>query len=224
MRLVPDKKNPNKNNGVAIGARNSTNKKHELIASSNASSTASSKKTTVTLAIDDSIVKELRKEAERDRSSVNSRVNSILEKYVSFYKYVELLGSVIIPQTQYQQMLEIMDEAKLTEIMKTYGNANVQSVFSNLGVAPTLSDLIRYHFTRTILWSGPYNAFNYYIDEEGYPCLVFEHKFGIKWSRIIAETVAEMIRVILGYPTQKKVFPSTCVVRIMDRDTGLDEK
>ena len=68
MRLVPDKKNPNKNNGVAIGARNSTNKKHELIASSNASSTASSKKTTVTLAIDDSIVKELRKEAERDRS------------------------------------------------------------------------------------------------------------------------------------------------------------
>jgi hypothetical protein len=121
-------------------------------------------------------------------------------------------------------MLEIMDEAKLTEIMKTYGNANVLSVFSNLGLPPTLSGLIKYHFTRSILWSGPYNAFNYYIDNEGYPCLVFEHKFGIKWSRILAETASETIRLILGCPTEKKVMPSTLVIRIMDRNTGLDEK
>jgi hypothetical protein len=42
------------------------------------------------------------------------------------------------------------------------------------------------------------------MDKEGYPCLVFEHKFGIKWTRVMAETISEMIRLILGRPTERK--------------------
>lgn len=220
-----DKKTQIGSNSAGTNSHNPSDKKRKARRSDrDVASSASSKKTTITLALDDFIVKELRKEAERDKSSINSKVNSILEKYLGFYKYVELLHSVIIPQTQMQKMLEIMDEVKLTEIMKTYGNANVLSVFTNMGVSPTLTGLIKYHFSRSILWSGPYDAFNYYIDNEGYPCLVFEHKFGIKWSRILAETTSEMIRLILGCPIERKVMPSTLVIRIMDRDTGLDEK
>lgn len=222
-----DKKSQTYNNNIRdrTGSRNPSDKKHKARSDRDvAAASAYSKKTTITLALDDFILKELRKDAENDRTSINSKVNSILEKYVGFYKYVELLHSVIIPQTQFQQMLELMDEVKLTEIMKTYGNANVLSVFSNMGTSPTLSGLIKYHFTRSILWSGPYDAFNYYIDSEGYPCLVFEHKFGIKWSRIMAETLSETIRLILGCPTERRVMPSTVVIRIMDRDTGIDEK
>lgn len=162
------------------------------------------KKTTITLSLDEAIMKELRRDAEQDKSSLNSKVNFVLERYVSFYKYAELLGSVIIPQTQFRNMLDIMDEEQLTNIMKTSGNANVLSVFSNLGIAPDLNGLVKYCFRKFIRWSGAYDSVTAYIDNEGYPCLVFEHKFGIKWSRIMAETVSETIQSILEHPTQKR--------------------
>lgn len=181
------------------------------------------KKTTITLALDDMVLKAIRKDAELDRSSLNSKVNKILERYTDFYKYAELLGSVIIPQQQFRDMLEIMDEGELTSIMKAKGNANVLSVLTNLGIRPDLNSLNKYCFSRFIQWSGAYDSFNSYIDTEGYPCLVFEHKFGIKWSRIIADTICDTINLILQYPTEKKVMPSTVLIRVMERGLKLDD-
>lgn len=181
------------------------------------------KKTTITLALDERIIRDLRKDADLEGTSLNSKINTALDKYTSFYKYIDLLGGVVIPQRQYQSMLELMDEEKLTRVMKTDGNANVLSMFSNLGLTPTLAGMIKYCFNRFIRWSGAYNSFNYYLDKEGFPCLVFEHKFGIKWSRILGEAISETIQTILQYRTEKKVMPATVVIRIMERNIELNE-
>jgi hypothetical protein len=177
-----------------------------------------SKRTTITLALDNGIVKELRKQAELDRSSLNSKVNSVLEKYVGFYKHAELLDSVVIPQKQFQAMLDLMDETELTKILKADGSAAVLSILNFLGIPHTLDNMIEYCFSRVIRWSGAYNSFNYYVNKQGHTCLVFEHKFGIKWSRIMAEAHSSTIEAVLQYPTEKRVMPSTVVIRVMERD------
>jgi hypothetical protein len=187
-----------------------------------ASGSALVKKTTITLSIDSPVLKELRKEAEFQKSSLNSKINSALDKYVSFFRYTESMGAAIIPQTQFKEMLEIMDEAKLTLIMKTSGHANVTALVNLLGLPRDLSSLCKYCFDRFIKWSGAYDSFASYIDNEGYPCLVFEHKFGIKWSRIMAETLSETIHDILNFPTETRSLPSSVVVRVMERGQSLE--
>jgi hypothetical protein len=61
------------------------------------------------------------------------------------------------------------------------------------------------------------------LDNEGYPCLVFEHKFGIKWSRVIAESLSDLIQTILHYPTEKKEMPATVVIRVMEKNVELNK-
>ena len=48
-----------------------------------------SKKLTVTFAIDEKILNELRNDAEFNGISLNSKINNILTKYVTFYKHAE---------------------------------------------------------------------------------------------------------------------------------------
>lgn len=185
--------------------------------------TASTKRTTITLALDEMIVKELRKESEYHRTSLNARINSILEKYTEFYRFAELLDSVTLPQKQFQAMLELMDEARVIKILRDDGSAAVLSVLNNMGIPATLENVIKFCYNKIIRWSGAYTSFNYYIDRDGYPCLVFEHKFGMKWSKIMAEAHSGTIEAVLQYPSERKVMPSTVVIRVMNRDTGLQE-
>ena len=60
-------------------------------------SAKSFKKSNITLAIDTEIQNILKNIAEGEGLSMNSKINSILWKYTSFYKYIEQDGSMIIP-------------------------------------------------------------------------------------------------------------------------------
>jgi hypothetical protein len=59
--------------------------------------TKSIKKSNITLAVDTEVLNILKNISEGEGLSINSKINSILWKYISFYKYVEQDGSLIIP-------------------------------------------------------------------------------------------------------------------------------
>jgi len=77
-----------------------------------ASSSRKSKKSNITLAIDTEIVDMLKGMAEGEGLSINSKINSILWKYIIFYKYVDQDSSLIIPSRSVNFFIENIDEEK----------------------------------------------------------------------------------------------------------------
>jgi hypothetical protein len=77
-----------------------------------ASSSRKSKKSNITLAIDTEIVDMLKGMAESEGLSINSKINSILWKYIIFYKYVEQDGSLVIPSRSVKFFIENIDKEK----------------------------------------------------------------------------------------------------------------
>lgn len=176
------------------------------------------KKTTVSLAIDSNVLSSIKEEAKSQGTSLNSRINSILEKYVSFYKHTEELEPCIIAYNQFAKMLDLMDEEKLTEIIAIDGVAHALSALEHNRVPATMDMLIEYLFKTGIRYTGAYSSFHYYLNEDRQLCLVFGHKFGLKWSKIIATAISRIIELTLEYPLERKVLPYTVELKVLQKD------
>ena len=178
----------------------------------------SSKKVTVTFAIDEKILNELRNDAEFNGISLNSKVNSILTKYVTFYKHAEEMGCSIWPPSLFSALLELIDESKLVEVITNTGTDAVLSFFKHNNIPINKETLIKYGNQGIALWTGQYAFFSHYVDNEGYTCLVMDHKLGIRWSRILANMHIRFIEKLLQLPAKTITITSTTVVlRILDR-------
>jgi hypothetical protein len=177
-----------------------------------------SRKTTITLALNSEILAIMRGEAELEGSSLNSRINAVLEKYATFYKYMEMLESCIIPYNQFAKMLELMDEKALTEIITNDGNAHAMSALKQNKLPITLTTVIENIFKTGARYSGAYKSFHHYADTEGYECLVFDHKYGMKWSRIIATGFSRLIEMAVDARVKSEILPYTVTLRVMVRD------
>ena len=77
-----------------------------------ASSPRKIKKSNITLAIDTEIVDMQKGMAESEGLSINSKINSILWKYMIFYKYVDQDNSLVIPSRSVNFFIENIDEEK----------------------------------------------------------------------------------------------------------------
>jgi hypothetical protein len=73
------------------------------------------KKSNITLAIDTEIQIMLKNISEGEGLSINSKINSILWKYITFYKYVEQDSSLIVPSRSVHFFIENIDEDKWIE-------------------------------------------------------------------------------------------------------------
>ena len=87
--------------------RQSSNRNYETIYSSK-----KRKKSNITLSIDTEIANLLKDIAEGEGLSMNSKINSILWKYMTFYKYVEEDNSMIIPSRSVYFFIENISEEK----------------------------------------------------------------------------------------------------------------
>jgi len=77
-----------------------------------ASSSKNNKKSNITLAVDTDVIDTIKNISEGEGLSINSKINSILCKYTSFYKYVEQDSSLIIPSRSVKFFIENIDEEK----------------------------------------------------------------------------------------------------------------
>jgi hypothetical protein len=88
--------------------RSNSNRK----ASSSSSSSAKNKKSNITLAKDAEILDILKNMAESEGLSINSKINSVLWKYITFNKYVEQDCSLIIPSRSVNFFIQNIDQEK----------------------------------------------------------------------------------------------------------------
>ena len=186
--------------------------KHELASGRQ----KTSKKTTITLSIDTDILNSIKQDAEAKGLSINYRINAVLEKYEKFYKYMEMLESCIIPYNQFVKMLNLMDEEGLKNILANDGNSHAISALKQNRLPLTIDTLVEHIFKTGALYSGAYTSFHHYSDSGRGLCLVFDHKFGLKWARIIAASFARLIEMAVHLQAETEVLPYTVTIRLVN--------
>jgi hypothetical protein len=165
-----------------------------------APSAKSNKKSNITLSIDTEILNMVKNAAESEGLSVNSKINSVLWKYTTFYKYVEQDSSLIIPSRSVPFFIENIDEGKWIEEYSSMLEEIVPFFFLELKTAQTLENTLKVVFDRLLVYGGSYIGYSCQSDEDGNMNLVFRHKYGIKWSRILSAVYTRFIRKTLNRP------------------------
>ena len=165
-----------------------------------APSAKSIKKSNITLAIDTEALNALKNIAEGEGLSINSKINSILWKYVSFYKYVEQDGSLIIPSRSVNFFIENTDEEKWVQEYSDTLEEIVPFFFLELKIEQTLENTLKVVFDRLLAYGGSYKGYSCHVDNDGNLDLVFRHEYGIKWSRILSTVYTRFIQRTLKQP------------------------
>ena len=164
-----------------------------------ASSPRKIKKSNITLAIDTEIVDMLKGMAESEGLSINSKINSILWKYIIFYKYVDQDNSLVVPSRSVNFFLENIPEEKWIQEYSDTLDEIVPYFFLELKITQTLESTLKVVFDRLLLYGGSYNGYSCHPDNNGNLNLVFRHEYNIKWSRILSATYSRFVERTLGY-------------------------
>jgi hypothetical protein len=180
----------------------------------------SKRKTTVNLSIDTDTLEKLKAGAEsKEKTSLNSHINSILTKYVNFYWHAESIGCSIWPPEIFAAFLELMDQDNVIRILSRYGEEAVSSFFYNNNLPVTKNNLIKYALGGIGIWTGQYSFIQHYQDNEGYTVVILNHKFGPKWSDILGKLHCHWTERLLNCPVQLLNLSSTTVIfRILQKD------
>jgi hypothetical protein len=183
-----------------------------------APSAKSNKKSNITLAIDREIQSALKNISEAEGLSVNSKVNSILWKYISFYKHVEQDRSLIVPSRSVNFFLENIDEDKWIKEYSDMLDEINPFYFLELKAAKTLENTLKVVFDRLLAYGGSYKEYSCHLDEDGNMNLVFLHEYGMKWSRILSTVYTRFIQRTLNQPAYPlKLAQTWFAIRLSER-------
>jgi hypothetical protein len=169
--------------------------------SKNAHSSTSekTKKSTITLSLDTEILDVLKNMAESEGLSINSKINSILWKHITFNKYVEQDCSLIIPSRSVNFFIANIDEEKWIQEYSDTLEEIVPFFFLELKTTQTLENTLKVVFDRLLLYGGSYKGYSSHEDNSGNLNLVFRHEYNIKWSRILSAAYSRFIEKTLGH-------------------------
>lgn len=176
------------------------------------------KKTTVNLFIDEGVIDDLKEESKAKGISLNAKINMILAKYANFYRRAEEIDALFISPRQWIVFLEMLDENKTAEIMKSDGHGAIIAYFKHNKIPITKENLIKYFFQDLALWTGMCTNFRQYLDQQRYRHLIFDHAFNLKWSRIASNVFSDLMRVTLNVSTEVSILPNTFEIKIMERE------
>jgi hypothetical protein len=198
--------------------RQSSNRNYKTIYSSK-----KRKKSNITLSIDSEIANVLKDIAESEGLSMNSKINSILWKYISFYKYIEQDGSMIIPSRSVNFFIENISEEKWIQEYSDTLEEIVPFFFLELKTPQTLENTLKVVFDRLLAYGGSYKGYSCRSDKDGNMNLVFQHEYGIKWSRILSAVYTWFIQKTLNQPAYPLNIAETWfAIRLSERTEKLD--
>jgi hypothetical protein len=174
---------------------------------------------TITFAINEDIIKEIKKEAEFEGITLSAKVTAILTRHIVLYRFGKDVKSIIVNGRTFQTIIEQIDENILSEDFTNNAIDYISTFFRAKNIPFTLENLIKYSFEGPGLRGGIYRHFHRYRDNSGLLTLVFRHNFGIKWSRVLSKGLSYQIKVMLNTNTTSEVLPSSVVIKILDNPT-----
>jgi len=174
----------------------------------------SKKRSKISLSLDYPILEEIRKDAETQGISINASINTILTKYAIFYRYSEEHESIVILDSIVPDYLDMIDEKEFLKLLNQFAIEIMPAIFRQNDILMSLDNVIKYCFQNIALWAGMYTSFRHFKDSSQKLHLVFEHKYGAKWSRIIGDSFCYFIETMLSYPTKLQILQNSVIIKV----------
>ena len=171
-------------------------------------------KTNITLAVERETISAIQQEAQTHKTSVNAKVNRILNDYAAFGKYFTRQKPVVMAPQIFEYLLENVDEKIWLESWEITLSA-VTSQIELYDLDLTLDALVKHLFGNIGMKMGAFDRFSYSYDQNeriGY--LVVMHKYGDKWSRIIANAFSNLFEAKFDCTVEHAVSPNTVKITI----------
>lgn len=175
------------------------------------------KKETITLSLDTKIIEQIRRDARENGKSINSAINDILARYILLYRDAEEQRSIIVPNESFRFFLENIDEHKMIEHFTEFILTHVKSIYVTQNIPITLENVLKYTFRHLAQHGGSFHEFTHHVDEEGRLCLIFIHKYGLRWSRILSQVFSKYLEVELNLRVDRILFKDSLMLRTIER-------
>jgi hypothetical protein len=156
----------------------------------------------------------LEKDADSKGVSVNALISMIMTKYAEWDRYIERFGGITIKPQAFREILEEVDEDRLSEIAKRSGSRFPK-------------EFILFWFKRTNLDTYlealklicKYKGYaRYELESEGSEnTLILIHDLGEKWSIFLRHVVEEGMGSITGIVPNFEVNHDSLIVRFKSR-------
>lgn len=117
-------------------------------------------------------------------------------------------------------MIEVVDE-KMIEWLHKANNEIWPSVMIRDNVPTDIENFVEYSFGNIAKMAGLFSTFRHHIDNEGHLCLIFEHKFGIKWSKMISEVFSESLANLFKIEVKSQALQNTVVITVLEKDLNM---
>lgn len=141
-------------------------------------------KTNITLAVESETINTIKQEAQTQNTSVNARVNRILNDYASLARYFTQKPIMLAPKI-FEHLLDKVDEQVWLESWETTLYEITAQNFEVQNSRITIDHLVEHLVGNVGLKMGAFERFSFEGDAKT-KYLVLTHKHGIKWSRILA--------------------------------------
>jgi hypothetical protein len=176
------------------------------------------KKTTVNLFIETRILEEIREEAEQKGVSLNARINSILTKYINFYKRAEEVDDTcVMPKKYFQFAIDNINEEDNIKMVADMHRIWVPAFLHDINVPLTVENFVEYAARQVGINSRTIDNVTYHLDKEENRILAFTHRFGLKWSRVLSRGLAIFIEELFNYRTEVSVYTGSFVIKVLER-------
>lgn len=174
-------------------------------------------KSSITLALDKIILEEIRKDADIQGLSVNAKINSVLSDYVMFDRYYHEKGAVILEPRIFEFLLEAVDESRFLEMWRLVNSEIVPSIFMRYNIPYTVDNVVKYAFDKIGTRVGILSSVAHFKESDRHK-IVIEHKFGMKWSRILATAYTERLEKLTKSRVACNILPNAILFEFRDEN------
>ena len=174
-------------------------------------------KTNITLSVENEVINNIKQEAEIGNTSVSAKVNRILNDYVLFGKYFAEKRPVMFTPPIFRYFLDKVDEKIWLDAWTISLSEITPQVFAMHNVDFTLDNVINYMFGDIGMRIGTFDRFTCDSNSIDSRKLVMEHKYGIKWSKILSSAFSNMLEKKFNCRVYSKIFPNALVLDISER-------
>jgi hypothetical protein len=146
--------------------------------------------TRITLRLPNSILNELKKEADEKDLPISSLAGKILNKHVLFERRFGLMPAILMSQHLFEAIIETLDVSTMEKISKMAPQI-VKKLATLGGFEYEIDSIIQNYFTIVGKYCGWYQ-FKHEIDHVNYT-LVFETDTNRKWTKFVSKYIRSIL-------------------------------
>lgn len=156
---------------------------------------------TITFRLSNTLIDELRKEAELERMSLNAFVSKIFLNHVQWERYERKVGLLPMTKPFLKEVINQLTDEKITNLAQKIERENFKNILILMRQRHNAQDFVEVLRTwLTVSWMQLY-----LVDRNHSYLLNIQHDMGRKWSLYVQTLVAELAQDILGKQIEIKI-------------------